>query len=81
MAAVDLARVRQPGHVEGSRAEEAVEAEFRQQADQQYGDSWTTATVQPGRVLPAAQEFTPESTLRPPQVRQDASAETCYQEI
>lgn len=81
MAAVDLARVRQPVHVEGGRAEEdkAVEAELRQQAaataaaaavaaDQQYRAGWTTTRVQAGQMLTTAQEFTPAPTLPLPQV-------------
>lgn len=88
VAAVDLARVRQPVHVEGGRAEEedadAVEAELRQQAaaaaataavmavDQQYRASRTTR-VQAGRVLTTAQ-VTPESTLPLPQVSQASTA-------
>lgn len=77
MAAVDLARVRQPVHVEGGRGEEekaeAVEAELRQQAaavaaDQQYQAGWTTTRVQAGQMLTTAQEFTPEPTLPLPQV-------------
>ena len=57
MAAVDLARVRQPGQVEGGGAEEA---EFRQQvaADQQYGGGWTTRE----QMLTA--QFTPEPQVR-----------------
>lgn len=81
MAAVDLARVRQPVHAEGGRAEEeaeAVEAEFKQQATaaaaaaaamaagQQYQVGWTTTRMQAGQMLTTAQEFTPEPTL--PQV-------------
>lgn len=88
VSAVDLARVRQPVHVEGGRAEEedadAVEAELRQQAaaaaataavmavDQQYRASRTTR-VQAGRVLTTAQ-VTPESTLPLPQVSQASTA-------
>lgn len=82
VAAVDIARVRQPVHAEGGRAEEeeadAVEAELRQQAaavmavDQQYRASRTTR-VQAGRVLTTAQ-VTPESTLPLPQVSQASTA-------
>jgi len=69
VAAVDLARVRQPVHVEAGRAEEqgveAVEVELRQQAaasvtDQQYRAGWTSTRMQAGQMLTAAQEFTPE---------------------
>ncbi|XP_049450272.1 titin-like [Epinephelus fuscoguttatus] len=82
MAAVDLARVRQPVHVKGDPAEEeeaeAVEAELRQEAaaaaaalaaDQQYQASRTTTRVQTGQMLTTAQEFTPEPTLPPPQIQ------------
>lgn len=78
VAAVDLARVRQPVHVEGGRAEEeeeAVEAELRQQAaatmaaDQQYRAGWTATRAQAGQMLTTAQEFTPPPTLPLPQVR------------
>lgn len=65
VAAVDLARVRQPVHVEGGQAEEKevkLEAEFRQQA----GEGTT-------RTLSAAQKVTPESTLLP-QVSQASRA-------
>lgn len=79
VAAVDLARVRQPVHAEGGPAEEeeavAVEAELRQQgaaaamaADQQYQVGWTTTRVQAGQMLTTAQEFTSEPTLQLPQV-------------
>ncbi len=80
VAAVDLARVRQPVHGEGGRAEEeeseAVETELRQQAttaamaaNQQYQAGLTTTTrVQAGQMLTTAQEFTPEPTLPLPQV-------------
>lgn len=78
MAAVDLARVRLPAHVEGGRAEEeeAVEAELRQRApaaaavaaDQHYRAGWTTTRAQAGQMLTAAQEFTPAPTLPLPQV-------------
>lgn len=70
MAAVDLARVRLPVHVEGGRAEEeeAVEA-AAMTADQQYRASRTTTRVQAGQMIPTAQEFTAESTLLLPQVR------------
>lgn len=89
VSAVDLARVRQPVHVEGGRAEEedadAVEAELRQQA---AAAATATATavmavdqqyrasrtrVQAGRVLTTAQ-VTPESTLPLPQVSQASTA-------
>ena len=62
MAAVDLARVRQPVQAEGGGAEEA---ELRQQvaADQQYGGGWTTRE----QMLTA--QFTPEPALPLPQVR------------
>nr|XP_046259560.1 titin-like isoform X2 [Scatophagus argus] len=76
VAAVDLARVRQPVHVKGGGADEekaeAVETELRQQAvaamavDQQYRAERTTAGTQSGQMLTAAQEFT-ESTL--PQIQ------------
>ena len=78
VAAVDLARVRQPVHAEGGRAEEeeAIEAELKQEAttaataaDQQYQVGWTTTRVQAGKMLTTAQEFTHEPTLPPPQVR------------
>lgn len=65
VAAVDLARIRQPVHVEGGRAEEVetVEAEMRQQtvamsADQQYQIGWMSTRMQAGQMLTAAQEFT-----------------------
>lgn len=79
VAAVDLARVRQPVHGEGGRAEEeveAVEVELRQQADKQYGDSWTTGRAQAGQMLTTAQEFTLEPTLLLPQVREASSKQT-----
>ncbi|MEQ2219931.1 hypothetical protein ILYODFUR_000155 [Ilyodon furcidens] len=70
VAAVDLARIRQPVHVEGGRVEEveAVEAEMRQQtvamaADQQYQIGWMSTRMQAGQMLTAAQEFT--SDLQP----------------
>lgn len=62
MAAVDLARVRQPVHVEAGRAEEeeaeTVEAELRRQAaavavDEQYGSWQTTTRAQAGHMLTA----------------------------
>lgn len=65
MAAVDLARVRLPLHGEGGRAEEDVEAEFRQQATQQPGAGWT-----------AAHTFLPEPTPPLPQVSWASGAET-----
>lgn len=74
VAAVDLARIRQPVHVEGVRAEEmeTVETEMRQQtvamaADQLYQIGWMSTRVQAGQMLTTAQEFT--SDLQP-QVRQ-----------
>lgn len=69
VAAVDLARVRGPVHVEGGRAEEreveAVETELRQQAeamvsDQQYRAGWTSTRMQAGQMSVTAQEFTAE---------------------
>lgn len=65
MAAVDLARVRQPVHAEGGPAEEeeCVEAELRQQA------GWTVR-AQACQTLTAAHDVSPEPALPPPQVRQ-----------
>lgn len=78
VAAIDIARVRQPVHVEGTETEEedadGVEAELGQRAmaaatamavSQQNGASWTRA--QAGHMLTTAQ-VTPESTLPLPQV-------------
>lgn len=91
LAAVDLARVRQPICVEGGQveAEEAVEVGLRQQAaatmaaDQQYRGGWTTTRVQAGQMLTTAQELRPEPALPLPQVRQASSAKKLqnYQEI
>lgn len=69
MAAVDLARIRQPVHVEGGGAGEEEEAV---DADQQYEADWTTSRVQTGQML-TAQEFTPESSLT--QVRSAPTSE------
>lgn len=88
LAAVDLARVRQPVHVEGGRAEEeeTVEVGFRQQsaagmaADQQYQASRTTSRVQAEQMLSTAQEQRREPTLPRPQVR-EAEEQQNYQEI
>lgn len=85
VAALDLARVRQPVHVDGGQAEEkeanTVEAELRQQAttaamavDQQYRASRTTARAQAGQMLTTAQTVTPASTLPLPQVSQASRA-------
>ena len=72
VAAVDLARVRQPVHVEGGRTEEEEEAEAVKAAavaaDHQYQAGWTTTRVQAGQMLTTAQELTPEPTLLLPQV-------------
>lgn len=66
VAAVELARVRQPVHVEGGQAEETeVKVEFRQQA----GGTTRTQT--------AAQKVTPESTLLP-QVSQASRAKNPF---
>lgn len=80
VAAIDIARVRQPVHVEGAETEEedadGVEAELGQRAmaaasttamavSQQNGASWTRA--QAGHVLTTAQ-VAPESTLPLPKV-------------
>lgn len=75
VAAVDVARTREPLHVECSRSEEqkveAVEVGLRQQVaatvdDHQYRTGWTPSRMQAGQMLGAAQEFTAD--LRP-QVR------------
>lgn len=67
VAAVDVARTREPVHVEGGRIEEqkveAVEVGLRQQAaatvdDHQYRTGWTPSRMQAGQMLSAAQEFT-----------------------
>lgn len=75
VAAVDLARVRQPALVEGGRAEEdeAVEVDLRQQAaamaaDQSYQAALTSTRVQSGHMLFTAQEFTREAAVLQPQV-------------
>lgn len=66
VAALDLARVRQPVHVDGGQAEEkeanTVEAELRQQATATAA-SRTTTRAQAGQMLTTAQMVTPESTL------------------
>lgn len=65
VAAVDLARVRQPVHVEGGAEQEeveAVEVELRQSVDQRHGGGWMSTRTQ------SAQEFTAEATLPRPQV-------------
>lgn len=73
LAAVDLARVRQPAHAEGGRAEEdeAVKVDLRQQAaasaaDLKYEAAMTSERVRAGHVRSAAQELTCEAAL--PQV-------------
>lgn len=80
VAAVDLARVRQPVHVEGSRAEEeeveAADTELTQRAEQQYQAAWTSTSMQAGAMLTTAQELTPERTLPQPQVREASRAKT-----
>lgn len=90
LAAVDLARVRQPVHVEGGRTEEeeAVEVGLRQQgaaamvADQQYRAGRTTTRVQADQMHTTAQELRREPTLPPPQVREAKPKEQQnYQEI
>ncbi len=78
VAAVDLARVRLPVHVEGAQADDeeeavALKAELRQQATamaaaQQYEAGWTTTRAQAGQMLTTAQEFTPQPSLPLPQV-------------
>lgn len=80
VAAIDIARVRQPVHVEVTETEEEdaerVEAELGQRAtamvvSQQNGASWTRG--QAGHVLTTAQ-VTPESTLLLPQVSEASTA-------
>lgn len=89
LAAVDLARVRQPVHVEGGQAdEEAVEVGSKQQgaagmaAGQRYRAGRTTTRVQADQMLTTAQELRREPTLPPPQVREAKPKERQdYQEI
>lgn len=89
VAAVDLARVRQPVHVEDGRAEEEAEAvELRQQAaaaataaDQQYQASWTTTRAPAGQMLTTAQEFTSEPTRPPPQVSEAKDSSTLPRDL
>ncbi|KAM4608731.1 titin-like [Polymixia lowei] len=73
VAAVDLARVRQPVHVEDSGAEEEdVGSELRQQAsvasEQQY-EAIRTVRTQAGPMPTAVQHFSPEPTLQVSQIQ------------
>lgn len=74
VAAVDLARVRQPAHVKSSQAEEK-EAELKQQMtatiEHEYRAAERTMTAQAGYMLTAAQEVEAEATLPSSQVSQD----------